>query len=100
VQIAAADRGHDRHDHPAMARSCGDALMTEFMFLMLDAETMRPWTVAQQEAALAKMAAFKAPLEAAGRLKEERRPRTRLRRRPGAGRERRRQRQRRAVRRR
>ena len=44
--------------------------MTEFMLLMLDAETIRDWTAAQQEAALAAMAAFKAPLETAGRLKE------------------------------
>jgi hypothetical protein len=44
--------------------------MTEFMFLLLDAQSIRGWTTEQQEAALAKMAAFKAPLRAAGRLKE------------------------------
>jgi hypothetical protein len=44
--------------------------MIEFMFLMLDAEVIRPWTTAQQEEAVAGMAAFKAPLEAAGRLKD------------------------------
>jgi hypothetical protein len=44
--------------------------MTEFILLFLDAESLRDWTTAQQEDAIAKMAAFKAPLEAAGRLKE------------------------------
>jgi len=44
--------------------------VTEFVFLVLDAESIRDWSTAQQEAALAAMAAFMAPLRAAGRLKE------------------------------
>jgi len=44
--------------------------VTEFAFLILDAESIRDWTTEQQEAALAAMAAFMAPLRASGRLKE------------------------------
>src|ERR1700733_8000103 len=44
--------------------------MTEFILLTLDAEAIRPWTAAQQKAGIAAMAAFKVPLEAAGRLKD------------------------------
>jgi hypothetical protein len=42
----------------------------EFMFLLLDGEVVRDWSEDRQRDAVAKMAAFKAPLEAAGRLKD------------------------------
>ncbi len=38
----------------------------EFMLLMLDGEVIRGWTEAQQHEAVARMAAFTAPLRAAG----------------------------------
>jgi hypothetical protein len=44
--------------------------MTEFVFLFLDAVEIRDSTEADQRAMLAAYAAFKAPLEAAGRVKE------------------------------
>jgi hypothetical protein len=44
--------------------------MTEFVFLFLDAVEIRDSTEADQHAMLAAYAAFMAPLEAAGRVKE------------------------------
>ena len=44
--------------------------MTEFVFLFLDAVEIRASTEADQQAMLAAYAAFKAPLEASGRVKE------------------------------
>jgi hypothetical protein len=42
----------------------------EFIFLILDGEVVRDWSEEQQREAAERMAAFKAPLEAAGRLKD------------------------------
>ena len=44
--------------------------MTEFVLLFLDAVEIRDSTEAEQRAMLAAYAAFQAPLEAAGRVKE------------------------------
>jgi hypothetical protein len=48
----------------------GGGRAMEFMFLMLDGEVIRDWSEEQQQEAAARMAAFKAPLAAAGRLKD------------------------------
>ena len=42
----------------------------EFMLLMLDGEVIRDWTEAQQRDAAARMAAFTAPLRAAGTYRD------------------------------